>query len=346
MGNSIKKPLWLKLTIIFLCVVLGLCALVGGMIAYFRLSVKEYYNNSTPVFNIPALSKGLVPQGFAYDEDNKWFITCGYMNDGSASSVYAVDRLTNKTVKGVKLYTDENTPFTGHCGGVAIYKNYIYIAGGSDCCIYVFDYAKLKTAKDGDKILLLGKVETKSQNDNIRPSFVTVKGSRLYVGEFYRQSNYPTLDSHHLQTPNGDFNNALIVEFALSNLSYKDTYGINIAPKNAYSIPEKVQGMAIEDDRMYLSTSWGLGFSKILVYDIYKGSTEKKTIFDTDDITVYYMDNKNLVQTIKAPPMSEEMVILNKKLYIMNESACNKYIFGKFTDGKWCYATDLTKYGL
>ncbi len=28
----------------------------------------------------------------------------------------------------------------------------------------------------------------------------------------------------------------------------------------------------------------------------------------------------------------------------MCESASNKYIFGKFTSAKYCYATDLTEY--
>ena len=32
------------------------------------------------------------------------------------------------------------------------------------------------------------------------------------------------------------------------------------------------------------------------------------------------------------------------KLYTMCESATNKYIFGKFTSAKYCYATDLSKY--
>ena len=36
------------------------------------------------------------------------------------------------------------------------------------------------------------------------------------------------------------------------------------------------------------------------------------------------------------------MKVRDGKLYIMNESASNKYIFGKFTSADRCYATDLS----
>ena len=43
--------------------------------------------------------------------------------------------------------------------------------------------------------------------------------------------------------------------------------------------------------------------------------------------------------------MSEEIVLVDGKTYVMCESASDKYKFGKFTGAKWCYATDLTKMG-
>ena len=42
--------------------------------------------------------------------------------------------------------------------------------------------------------------------------------------------------------------------------------------------------------------------------------------------------------------MAEEIAAVDGKLYTMCESATNKYIFGKFTSAKYCYATDLSKY--
>jgi hypothetical protein len=41
--------------------------------------------------------------------------------------------------------------------------------------------------------------------------------------------------------------------------------------------------------------------------------------------------------------MSEEIVYKDGLIYIMTESASNKYIFGKFMSGYNCYAMDVKK---
>ena len=58
----------------------------------------------------------------------------------------------------------------------------------------------------------------------------------------------------------------------------------------------------------------------------------------------YVLDSSTQKGDIKLAPMSEEIVIVDGKLYTMCESATNKYIFGKFTSAKYCYATDISKY--
>ena len=42
--------------------------------------------------------------------------------------------------------------------------------------------------------------------------------------------------------------------------------------------------------------------------------------------------------------MSEELVCLDGKIYVFNESACNKYIFGKLTTGFNLYAYDYSTF--
>ena len=34
--------------------------------------------------------------------------------------------------------------------------------------------------------------------------------------------------------------------------------------------------------------------------------------------------------------------MFDKELYVVNEWASNKYFFGKFVGGKWCYKTTLS----
>lgn len=52
------------------------------------------------------------------------------------------------------------------------------------------------------------------------------------------------------------------------------------------------------------------------------------------EVPIYYLDKSNLVNTVTVPPMSEEIVYKDGKIYIMCESASNKYIFGKLTSGR------------
>ncbi len=348
MSNEVvknKKPVWVKIVIIILSVVLSLSALLLGGIAYFRLSVKDYYDNSGKAFEIPDLNSGFVPQGFCYDQNNEWFLTTGYMQNGTSSPIYIVDNSSKKTIKTVYLQDKEGKAYSGHCGGIAFYGDYVYIADGENNCLVVFDYNQIKTANNDAKINALGTFSTKySDEDYVSPSCVEVYGNKLIVGEFYRKNSYPTPSSHHLETPSEDTNTAIALEFTLYNFGFTSSFGINPTPQKAYSLPSQVQGLTFYKGNIFLSTSWGLAFSKILVYDSSECKTSTIKMFDTT-LPLTYLDSSSLIKTITAPPMSEEMVILDNNLFIMNESASNKYIFGKFTGGNWCYATYLDKYG-
>ena len=72
----------------------------------------------------------------------------------------------------------------------------------------------------------------------------------------------------------------------------------------------------------------------------FKGTTKNGDEFSFENIKLLYLDSQNCEQVIKAPPMAEELVYLDGKIYIMNESASNKYIFGKITSGRYVFAYD------
>ncbi len=340
MSEKTKMKLWKKLTIICVSVVLGLCLILVGFIGYMRLPVNAYYKASEKVFVIPDTNSGYIAQGLCYESYSKTFILSGYMKDKSASPLYSVND-QGELVKKVPLKTKDGKDFTGHSGGVVTYGNYLYIAGGK--CIYAYLLADFTKAKDGDSITCKGQISLKSKtddNDYISSSFLAVSGNRLITGEFYRAGNYPTPDSHKLTTKAGDYNQALALEFNL-NSSYP--FGVNPQPVKAYSLPNQVQGLAVHDDKIYLSTSWGLSFSHILEYD-------KNNLTRQDDITIlnttlplYALDSDSLLKDYKLPPMSEELVFLNGYMYVNCESASDKYIFGKLTGGKYLYRTDLSK---
>ena len=57
-----------------------------------------------------------------------------------------------------------------------------------------------------------------------------------------------------------------------------------------------------------------------------------------NSVPLVYLDKSNLIDDIIAPPMAEEIIYDNGNIYIMNESACMKYLFGKLTSGSHVYS--------
>lgn len=95
--------------------------------------------------------------------------------------------------------------------------------------------------------------------------------------------------------------------------------------------------MCFDGGSVYLSTSYGLAFSHIYVYDASALAPQGELA----GVPLYALDSASLTADRKLPPMSEEIEILDGRLYAMCESASQKYFFGKLTGGGWCYATAL-----
>ena len=118
-------------------------------------------------------------------------------------------------------------------------------------------------------------------------------------------------------------------------------YGIASAPIMAYTLPDLAQGMCFDDGKIYVSSSWGTADSHIYQYDAAKLQLQGNIALLGMELPLYALDSAALLTDGVIAPMSEEIVIVDGRLYTMCESASNKYIFGKFTSGKWCYATDV-----
>lgn len=334
-----KMKLWKKLLIIFLSVILSISLVLLGAVMYFRLPVKDYYSASSKAFYIPDITKGIVPQGLENDSVNGNFLVSGYMKDGSASRLYLVQKNSGKKVKYVTFLTDEGKVFKGRFGGVALYKDFLYVANGNS--ILVYSYNNVLDAENGKAITCLGKVSTeKSESDFVTNSFVTVYGNTLIAGEFYDGNQYKTLNSHKMTTKAGDKNCAIALEYELNGAYH---LGIDTVPKKAYSLPNKVQGLLVANNRIYLSTSFGASFSHVLEYNKSSLTEEKYDTFLGATIPVYSLDSSSLLNDYEIAPMSKEMVMVDNELYVMNESASTKYIFGNFIGARWCYKTDLSK---
>ncbi len=330
------------LKIIILCILILVGVFYYGIRIVFKTPVTSYYNASEKAFEIPGLNDNFVPQGFCYDEVETQYLISGYDSAGGASSVYIVNDEKDKeniATKRVRLSKSNGEKFTGHVGGIAINGEYVYIANGER--IYVFSYSNIKNAKNNEKVKYINYKELKSENDALRASFVHTYNGKLYVGEFHDGGQYKARSEHNVTTKAGDSKNALMLEYDLNTEDCQ--YGIAKDPTRVFAIPDKIQGVCLDGDTIYCSASYGFTFSQIYKFDLTQSVNEGEKTVLGQVIPLYSLDKVSHIKTYETAPMAEGIVYKNKKLYIMSEFACNKYIMGKFLDAKYCYATDLSK---
>lgn len=347
MKKTLNKPL--KITLITLGVIVGLVLvlLIGVKIGE-KLVFKSFYDNAEKEFKMPGTSDNLVQQGATYIAEKDLFLVCGYMSDDTASMVYVLDKDGNVTNK-VRLKNADGSDYLGHTGGIEYNAGYVYITDGTKDVNYDggLDVFPLEQILNETEAKTIGRVRTFNN-----PAFCHTYKGYMLVGEFYRETDYETLASHRFTTPAGDENTALIMVFRLDNTN-TENLGLSEKPVAAISTTDAIQGLeTIGDDKIVLSSSWGLSKSKLRFYDMDKINTQNIEIVDiegfdpnsTEDdlrLELFHLDSSCLSSEIEAPPMAEEMVYRDGKLYIFNESASNKYIFGKFMSGNYVYAYDV-----
>lgn len=330
-----KKSRWQspakKIAVIILSVLLGVTALftvvrIGETVAFI-----PFFTNAKGEFN--ALTEnGYVAQGFDFVESDNIFLSCGYATKkGNPSSVFSLDENGNNR-KVTLLKNADGSAYCGHTGGIAHYGDYAFITGTDGCDVFALaDFIQGKS-----EAIKLGEIKSPTGHD---PAFVTVQGDKLYEGSFYRKGNYETPQNERITTPCGDENFAIIYEYQLGG---DENFGVSQTPIAAYSVCGLVQGMTFCGDKIALSTSWSLSPSHIKFYNKSSIVAGQFNLNGTN-IPLYYLDSSCLVNTITAPPMSEEMVYKDGKLFIMTESASDKYIFGKFTSGVTIFSYNLNK---
>ncbi|MDE7452796.1 MAG: hypothetical protein K2N22_00120, partial [Clostridia bacterium] len=325
----------------------------------------------------------------------QYFFISAYMVDGSPSRIYVTGGDTGY-IGYVTMKNTDGTDYTGHCGGIAANsngttvwvtaENYVYVAKSSD-----YKDKSGKACNIATEIIEKA-LRLEDENGNINPTinftaqfdanchadfcfyyddprYSSLSYDKLYVGEFYRKGNYDTDPEHRLTTPNGYKNNAFMYEYSVNTTS---NYGLNVlsdsnldesnkVPKidKIFSIPEKVQGMAVAGDNIILSQSYALANSHITVYDkakvtasaskdttyekllgkpfAYKGvyltlGGNKLQYYDSTDLKVYYLDynDENMLKAdYSIPSMSEGLCTVattnNAKVYVLFESAGKKY---------------------
>ena len=319
-------------------------SLIAGLVAAFLLAVLVFniftkapatknLFHSKKAFVIPYSNKGYIAQGLTYDQASGNFYLTGYMKNGSASPIFVVNKKSRKLVTAVFMTNPDGSDFCGHAGGLSVMGDKIYIAGSADSCFYVFDKTAVDNAAKKSRIAYSQVVNLAAGQDTIKVAYSTVYGGMLYAGEFYRDPEYILPENHKVNTKDG-LQYALAVGFKLDDAG-------NTTAAVAFSIPNQIQGMCFSNDSIYLTMSWGLGQSKVYRYNYGSLSPSGTKEVCGQKVPLYELTLKNMSGCWTLPPMAEEIEFVDGRFYVNNESASDKYVFGKFTGGKWLRAYDL-----
>lgn len=287
----------------------------------------SFYKFSKPGFIIPGLHEDLVPQGFAYLERKNWLFVSYYCDRDDCSSVIAViDAKTNILIKALRLNNVDKSPYTEHAGGVAVNDNYLWVSSSST--LYYMSMEKVICSDHNEEVSFDGTIPI-----DVNGSFVKIKNNILWVGEFAHSTNYTTKESHHTKSR--------------TSVKYKGWItGYELDPKTAFipdhtprteddipvpdyilSIPYRIQGMAIMDNYIILSESYGrTADSHLLIFNNPLLNTVHQYVsFDDYEVPLWYLDDLNQRDTIVTPPMAESIVQYQNALYVLFESGANKY---------------------
>lgn len=302
---------------IILSVVIVIAVLASAFGIYFYAdSYPEFYAIATKQFQIPGLETAFVPQGIEQDPNTKTFLISGYMSNGEASRIYLVDQ----TTYGSKYFTlsSNGTDYVGHCGGIAIDGDFGWIVG--DGWLHRFNFLQALDCQNGEELQIVDSLQTGNGAD-----FVLAHNGKLIVGEFFKQGKYETHQSHHIKIDENQTNKALAYVYNIDHTKPHSLASTTI--EFGISLPNQVQGMTFnKDGKIVLSTSYSIPASKLLVYEnVLQGAATTKITVNEQFLDVYVLADEHLTKTITACPMSEEIVLVNGKIYVLFESACKKY---------------------
>lgn len=192
----------------------------------------------------------------------------------------------------VTLGMDEKS----HLGGIAFDGINVWVCNSYENSIerISYDFIQLMAYQNaGDVIDARAVVDTYAVKN--APSCITYYGGRLWIASHTQLMNSKMVAYHY------------------------DSVGDELAELSSYVIPSKVQGVSFDaDGGVYLSRSYG--------------RNESSYLYCYSSIIALDSRLNKPKLTVELPPCSEELDIYEDTLYVLFESAGEKYLEG--TDGK------------
>ena len=282
---------------------------------FFGANYREFDENARAEVDLPDLSDGFVPQGL-----------CAWPSgDGFGGYTVAVSGYYSKAPSRVYLLGGEKKNYftveqggkalTTHFGGIAATENYLYLTSGNAILrIPVAD--AVNAAETG------GSAEVTDAFDaGMGLAFCSVSDGKLYVGEFYRAGNYETDESHRIAHM-GSENRALVYRYALAEQA--ESIVESETPEAVFSIRGLVQGIAVNGSGVYFSCSWGLANSTLERHEMPASPIGTFSVKGAD-VPLYFFGEETLRASRSVPCMSEGIFVKEGRLFVLFESACNKY---------------------
>jgi len=294
-----------------------------------RLCYYPFYQDTKKVLELPEFASEFVPQGLTYCEETDVYLISGYIYKSNESKIYVVK--PDGDYRCVAVMKDEKNVLHSHSGGICENGEYVYLAGGNGKC-YVFNKADLLNETETE-ICVAGEFKTGNTS-----SFCYADDEYLYVGEYYYRFKYVTRFDHHLTTPCGDANNAVMTVFALDD---EKKYGVQKIPCMGLSITGRIQGMCLTDDgQLVLSASSIFQGSQLYYYNFEQVLEGKQGSLAVrgEDIPLYYVDSASLTGKKEILPKAEEIMFQDGRIYMLFESACSRFRYGTLLDGQYIYS--------
>jgi len=275
---------------------------------------------------IPGLQQALVPQGMAYWEECDLMIISNYMSDGTTGVLTILNMVDETLDRVLYLYNADKAPHNGHLGGLALSRDYLWIASGPG--IYYVSLETIRAVQSGDKIFLSEFIETETKG-----SFATYSENILWVGEFTREDgSYSVPSYHHSIARDGNSHRGWLAGYKLDVLTdminLENKISGKVLPDYILSVPDEIQGAIFLQDKILLSASYGRNnSSRLLLFNnpLTEQSHQSCIVFPNKNIPFWFLDDINKIGKITVPPMSEAVVFYKDSIAVVFESAASKY---------------------
>ena len=294
------------------------------------LQLSEFNKHSKEGFIIPGLYEGFIPQGLFYEEENDIFLISGYYKDKvQPSRVIVVDGEGN-FLKSVGCLTLKGNKATGHFGGIAAFKDNVYVATTS--VTHVLSLSEILSAEDDGYVHIQKELYT-----DTTCSYVNVCDGVLYIGEFTDITIDDVKGATNIYT--SKLGEKFFSRCNAFILDENGVYGIkadrideegNLTPDFAVTTPFKVQGMTRLNDGSFVFTASSTAITNSRVYkyrDVTKGEPDEIIEVNGVDVPLYYCDMFDKTDSYRVPTYLEEITLYKDgSVYIITESAASAYI--------------------